>query len=79
MKKSLLYLSLLFLFGCSKIEIEPKVAAEWEINYFDGTQEIYAREIDKTNDLILDVNYCIKFKYDLSPIRCNVRFYQRIK
>jgi len=79
MKKGILYISFLFLASCSKLEIDPKVEAEWQINYFDGTQEIYSKKIDKTNDLILDVNYCLTFKYDLSPIRCNVRSYQRIK
>lgn len=79
MKKTLLYLPFILICGCSKIEIDPKVEAEWKINYFDGTQEIYTKEIAKENDLILDVNYCLTFKYDVTPIRCNVRNYQRIK
>jgi hypothetical protein len=61
-------------------DVLPKVEAEWKITYFDGSTEVYKKEIDPSNDLIMDVNNCLSFKYDTyETVRCNVKSYQRIK
>jgi hypothetical protein len=80
MRKYIIYLSVLVTFSCQKLEdINPKVYAEWTITYLDGTTEVYSKDIDPTNDLTMDVNSCLIFKYDLKTIRCNVKSYQRTK
>jgi hypothetical protein len=78
MKVILFILLILTLGGCQKEWVNPDVA-EWTITYQDGTREVYQAKIDPTNDLIMDVNNCLTFKYDLSPIRCNVKSYIRSK
>lgn len=67
--------------SCKKLEdINPKVDAKWEITYFDGNTETYEKKIDPSDDLIMDVNNCIYFKYDsYHSVRCHVKNYQRIK
>lgn len=79
MKKIIFILIAFFCFSCEMENINPKVYAEWTITYKDGSIEVYGDNIDPTNDLIMDVNSCLTFKYDLSPIRCNVRSYIRSK